>query len=324
MFRGISLLGLLRQQPKTRRRQATVKPWLEELEKLILPSASPFNAQAMSQMVSTVIQVILTVENEESSEVQMINQKVAQEVAHVVQEVDHLLGIAPSEPNQSPVPASRSLVAVRVAAAARRRRFTTAKINKSISPRQRAAAVRAASATATAHGKAATQGSIKPMVSRDSGIGPGSGSGSGLGDTYTWDPPPSYPVYGSAGSISYVPGNLYASDPRNWLKDGNAQLVGGTLPGTKAGDSVVFDNDVSYGSKAIEWNQSFVFAMMTISDGYQAVQTIDAGDKIELTAANGLITPLSVDANSAGDFDLEGGSISRRMRATRRSMGPCM
>ena len=72
----------------------------------VMDATQPLVADMASQMVVTMDQVIATVENELSSLDKTIIQEVAQDVADMEQQWDHLLGINP--PSQSPSPGSGS------------------------------------------------------------------------------------------------------------------------------------------------------------------------------------------------------------------------
>jgi hypothetical protein len=83
-----------------------MKLCVEDLTERILLSPStmalPPIAVMASQMVSTIDQVIATVQNDVSSIEKTLAQEIAQEAAFVGLELDHLLGINPNPPNPSP------------------------------------------------------------------------------------------------------------------------------------------------------------------------------------------------------------------------------
>ncbi len=282
----LSLLGLRPEPAQTRCPKPPVKPRLEGLEERIVPSDSPVDAEEMSQMVSTVIQVLSTVENEVSSDVQMIDQQMAQKVAAVVRQLDQLLGIAPTVPNPSPAstvpqPASGSGSGSSATTTAH-----NAPLQQLKSGTMKSGSGSGSDATTTAHEKAAIQ-RVKPLT------GSGSGSGSS-GDTYIWDPPPFYPNPSGSGSL---PGDLYASDARNWLKNNNAQLYGGTIPGNSSTDTAMLSGDFT--DQPIEWDYDAVFSTLEVQDDYNAWQTIDDG--MELTGVDGGLS-LSEDPGTPSGF----------------------
>jgi hypothetical protein len=218
----------------------------------------------MSQMVSTVDQMIVTVENDVSS----IEKALAQEAAFVGVELDHLLGINPNPQNPSPaasVPQSGSGSGSGSGATT-----TTAHnaSNQQLQPATPLAGSGSGSGATTTVRESVSQHGVKLLTGSSGSSGSsGSGSGSVPGDVYTWDPLPS----SGSGSGSYV-GNLLTSNPYNWLKNGYSQVgsLDPTLPGNEPGDVVDFDSSYPYGSMPIIWDGSFTFGGMYIENGYNA------------------------------------------------------
>ncbi|HEY7425666.1 MAG TPA: hypothetical protein VH682_15655 [Gemmataceae bacterium] len=109
-------------------------------------------------------------------------------------------------------------------------------------------------------------------------------------DIYTWDPT-------QVGSD----GNYLASDPQNWLLNGQEQTSQGTTPGYKSTDIAQFDGDIS--NAPIEWNQDFTFSTMVLGPqgggSYTGQQTIDMGDTVELTGIDVGGSSVSMDDGSS-------------------------
>lgn len=100
MSRWNSVFGLRRQQPKTRRSKAPVKPRLERLEERTLLSASPMQAEA-SEAINQWDYLLTLVQQNVNNYIQTLDREIAQ----VVSDLGRLLESRFGTPNASPPPA---------------------------------------------------------------------------------------------------------------------------------------------------------------------------------------------------------------------------
>ena|SRR5579884_912092 len=327
------LFGSLPQQSKARRPKATVKPHVEELTPRILPSASPLpvvsvasppavpSVAAITSYVSSMMelrsQLIATIEQDLSSVLNTIGQEIRQVIDS---QWDNLMGINPSTPNAS----LNTTVTQPDSGMGRGNSSGVGRGSGVLAATQNTQnQTLKNSAQQTGHGSgsgsnATTASDADAPPHRLMQAQPLTGSGSTSGDTYQWDPGVGYVEYGlgsgGGGYVSthiYTPKNLLAGNPVNWLKDGNVQVVplgqSPTVPGNKPGDIAVlgYGSAGAAGLQPIEWNGNFTFSTLIVENGYAAQQTLDAGDKLEMTGVTNNTT-LSVDASSTGNFNLQG------------------
>jgi hypothetical protein len=282
------------------------------LEVRLVPSA----ADLMSAMAPTVEQVdhaIVTLQNDVTSFRQAIVQQIAQETAYIQQQVDQLLGIAPSPSPAASVPPSGNSGSGSGSGATMTAHNAS---NTSLdTTAQKVGTGSGTGATTTGHENGAKQG-IRPMVGSGSsgsggssinnlgsgsivnGVGSGSGSSAPPGDAYEWAPEPSHPGSGLGSSQPYV-GNNLASNWHNWWKNGYPQQsYNATLPGNKPGDTVTFGYGQagSLGQEPIEWDEDLPFSEMFLIN-YNAAEKVDSGETINVTGKS-TGNSVQMDANS--------------------------
>jgi hypothetical protein len=224
--------------------------------------------------------------NEFSIAVKIVTQGFAQTEAIVVQDLDHLFGIPTGNGAGSGSSSSSTSVTQARGTGSGASSSATTPNPQPPSGSQATGRGSGSGAAVTARENNLTHGTskVQPLTSSGS-VHPltGSGSGSGSVNVYTWDPQ----GYGSGTGKSLGSSTIQANDFHNWLKNGQVQLINGTIPGNKPTDEALFDGSVS--NAPIDWNQSFTFSTMAIGGigAYTGLQTLEPSDKIDLTGVDG-------------------------------------